>query len=55
MLGLIEQGFIALEFNWILSKKCISLNNEPCLLDKPTLINVNPHELSQELSLSIYG
>ena len=45
MLSLIKQVFIVLfSFSESLATKCLSLNDEPCML-KPTLIDLNPVEL----------
>ena len=44
MFGLIKQVVIAvLSFSGSLATKCMSLNNEKCMI-KPTLIDLNPVE-----------
>ena len=46
MFRLIKQIFIALlSFSESLTTKCVSLNNEPCMI-RPTLIDLNPVELN---------
>ena len=46
MFRLIKQVFIALlSFSGSLTTKCVSLNNEPCMI-RPTLIDLNPVELN---------
>ena len=45
MFGLIKQLFIALlSFSSPLATKCVSLNDEPCVL-RPTLIDLSPVEI----------
>ena len=45
MFSLIKQVFIVLlSFSESLATKCVSLNDEPCMI-RPTLINFNPVEL----------
>ena len=45
MFSLIKQVFIALlSFSSSLATKCLSLNDEPCMI-RPTLIDFNPVEL----------
>ena len=42
MFSLIKQLFIILlSFSSSLTTKCLSLNDEPCMI-RPTLINLNP-------------
>ena len=44
MLSLIKQVFIVLlSFNKSSATKCLSLNDEPCMI-RPTLINLSPVE-----------
>ena len=46
MFGLIKQVFITLlSFSGSLAIKCVSLNNEPCMI-RPILIDLNPAELN---------
>ena len=45
MFSLIKQVFVALlSFSRSLTTKCVSLNNEPCMI-RPFLIDLNPVEL----------
>ena len=45
MLSLIKQVFTALlSFSECLATKCMSLNNEPCMV-RTTVIDLNPFEL----------
>ena len=45
MLSLIKQVFIVLlSFSISLATKCLSLNDEPCMV-RPTLVDLNPVEL----------
>ena len=45
MFSLIKQEFIVLlSFSSSLSTKCVSLNDEPCVL-RPTLIDLSPVEI----------
>ena len=51
MFSLIKQVFIVLlSFSKSLAIKCVSLNNEPCMI-RPTLIDLNPAELKYYLKL----
>ena len=53
MFGLIKKIFIRLLtglVNGSNHKKCISLNNQKCMI-QPTLINLHPNDYSQEFSL----
>ena len=46
MFRLIKQVFITLlSFSGSLAIKCVSLNNEPCMI-RPILIDLNPVELN---------
>ena len=46
MFRLIKQVFfILLSFSRLLTTKCVSLNNEPCMI-RPILIDVNPVEFN---------
>ena len=44
MLKFIKQAFISLSFSGSLATKCISLNDETCLL-RSNLIDLNPNKL----------
>ena len=45
MFSLIKQVFnVLLSFSGSLASKCVSLNDEPCMI-RPTLIDLNPVEL----------
>ena len=46
MFGLIKKLFIGLlGFSGSLATKCVSLNNEPCMI-RPTLTDLNPVEIN---------
>ena len=50
MFGLIKQVFIGFfSFSRFLATKCMSLNNEPCMI-RPTLIDLNPVDLTLSIN-----
>ena len=47
MFWLIKQAFMALlSFSESLATKCVSLDNEPCSMTRPTLVDLNHIELN---------